>query len=234
MISAHESADAQGNWSLCMLWDKTQKTLIWFLSSVQKKHEFKNNLSKFATCIKYYELVLFLMEWDTFFFDQIGSWSGFRFQDFAKSYVSLWIFGAAEIKMLLADRQTFRIIFAIISPWRKVSKNLWMHMSLGRRNNHATILRKCSYFLVFVLEFCMLWSIDARSDGHRTRTPTDGQRTDMNEGGSLYMRHSLFKNRLNEIWKIINFRDCFCLWNFALLNMVKSYAVYSKMHLVLY
>ena len=160
---------------MCMPWDTSQKTSIWVLSSVQKKCNVNNNLSIFATCAEYYELLVVLIECDTSCFDQIGSWSGFRFHKIAKLYVFVGHLGTLKTKLLLADRQTFRVIFATISPWRKVPKNLWMHISLGRRNNHATILRKCSYFLVFVLEFCMLWSIDARSDGQRT---TDNGRTD--------------------------------------------------------
>ena len=71
-----------------------------------------------------------------------GSWAAFRKNKILFLVVFCWIFGTMEIKLLVAERQTFWIMFAKMSPWRNVSSNLWMHISLGRRNNHATILRK--------------------------------------------------------------------------------------------
>ena len=71
-----------------------------------------------------------------------GSWSAFRKNKILFLVVFCWIFGTMEIKLLVAEPQNFWIMFAKMSPWRNVSSNLWMHISLGRRNNHATVLRK--------------------------------------------------------------------------------------------
>ena len=166
MIFVHESADAQGNWSLCMPWDTSQKTFIWVLSSAQKKCNVNNNLSNFATCAEYYELLVVLIECDTSCFDQIGSWSGFRFHKITKFYVFVAHSGTLKTKLLLADRQTFRVIFAIMSPWRKVFKNLWMSISLGRRNNHGYNFEEIG---------CLFWSFACYGwfNGSRTNGRTD-------------------------------------------------------------
>jgi len=55
-----------------------------------------------------------------------------------------------------------------------------MHISLGRRDNHATILRKAG------VRFGVLHAMVDLTDPGQTDKRTNG-RTDMNEGGSLYI-----------------------------------------------
>ena len=112
-----------------------------------------------------------------------GSWAAFRKNKFLFLVVFCWIFGTMEIKLLLAERQTFWIMFAKMSSWRNVSSNLWMHISLGRRNNHVTNLRKFGVYFGVLHAMVHLDSSGRTTDGRTT----DGQRTDMNEVGSLYI-----------------------------------------------
>ena len=147
-----------------------KKRSFGFWAAPRKKTNVNNNFSNFATCAEYYELLVVLIECDTSCFDQFGSWAGFRFHKIAKMYVFFGCLGTLKTKLLLADRQTFRAISATISPWRKVPKNLWMHISLGRRDNHATILRKAG--VCFGVLHAM---VDLTELGHQRTPDTNGQ-----------------------------------------------------------
>ena len=75
-----------------------------------------------------------------------------------------------------------------------------MHISLGRRNNHVTILQKFGVYFGVLHAMVHLDADTRTTDGQRT----DGQRTDMNEVGSLYIGAFGTKNREKNPVSLVN------------------------------